>query len=438
MADRPLHRRILALAGPIILANLSIPLLSAVDTAVIGHFGAAHHMAGLALGAVVLSTLYWGFGFLRMGTTGFAAQALGAGDLTELGNSYARASILGLGIAALVLSIQWPIGAAAFSLLEGSPSALDAGQNYYKIRIWGAPAALTNFIIVGWLIGVQQARAALLIQIFMNGLNALLDIVFVVKLGWGVAGIAAGTLIAEYSALVLGIIIIRQQLKNLGAVIEPAAIWKIEGFRRLGAVNSNIFIRTAFLISAFAIFTREGSRLGDVILAANLILLNLQSFLSYGLDGFAQAAEALVGREVGAKDRQALRQVVKATSVWALIAAALYAIVYCTAGSVIITLFTNIETVQNTAIRYLPWLVVSPLISVWCFQFDGIYIGAQRTKEMRNMMAVAFAAFLAALFTLPPLWGNHGLWAAMMVFFAVRGVTLALHYPAVEKTAQLA
>lgn len=436
--DKALHRRVFALAGPIILANLSVPLLSAVDTAVVGHLGEAHHLAGLALGAVIFSTLYWGFGFLRMGTTGFAAQALGAGNLTELGNSYARATLLGLGIAALVLVLQWPIGAAAFSLLEGSPAALDAGQSYFEIRIWGAPAALANFVIVGWLIGVQRARDALAIQVFMNGLNALLDVVFVVEFGWGVAGVAAGTLIAEYSAVLLGLFIIRRQLRSFGAIIEPAAIWNGAGFRRLASVNGDIFVRTAFLITAFAIFTREGGRLGDVTLAANLILLNLQSFLSFGLDGFAQAAEALVGKEVGARDRKALRRVVKATSLWALITASAYTIAYGVAGTAFVALFTDIEIVQDAAIRYLPWLIASPLISVWCFQFDGIYIGAQRTREMRNMMAIAFAAFLAALFTLPPLWGNHGLWAAMMVFFAVRGLTLALRYPSVERAARSA
>lgn len=434
--DKALHRRVFALAGPIILANLSVPLLSAVDTAVIGHLGAAHHLAGLALGAVIFSTLYWGFGFLRMGTTGFAAQALGANNLTELGNSYARATILGLGIAALVLVLQWPIGTAAFSLLEGSPAAIEAGQSYFEIRIWGTPAALANFVIVGWLIGVQRARDALAVQVFMNGLNALLDVVFVVEFGWGVAGVAAGTLIAEYSAVLLGLFIIRRQLRRFGAIIEPAAIWNKEGFRRLASVNGDIFIRTAFLISAFAVFTREGGRLGDVTLAANLILLNLQSFLSFGLDGFAQAAEALVGKEVGARDRIALRRVVKATSLWALITALVYAAAYGVAGPAFVALFTDIEVVQDTATRYLPWLIASPLISVWCFQFDGIYIGAQKTREMRNMMAIAFAAFLAALLTLPPLWGNHGLWAAMMIFFAVRGLTLALRYPSVERAAQ--
>lgn len=436
MADKTLHRRVFALAGPIVLANLSIPLLSAVDTAVIGHLGAAHHLAGLALGAVMFSTLYWGFGFLRMGTTGFAAQALGAGDLDGLANSFARAAILGLAVAALVLAVQWPIGTAAFSLLEGSPAALDAGQQYYAIRIWGAPAALANFVIVGWLIGVQRARAALIVQVFMNGLNAVLDIVFVVEFGWGVAGVAAGTLIAEYSALGLGLLVMRRQLRSFGAIIKPAAIWDRQGFVRLASVNGDIFVRTAFLISAFAIFTREGGRLGDAILAANLILLNLQSFLSFGLDGFAQAAEALVGKEVGARDRGALRRVVKATSLWALMTASLYAVVYGFGGGAIIALFTDIDVVQDTALRYLPWLVASPLISVWCFQFDGVYIGAQRTREMRNMMAIAFAAFLAALLTLPPLWGNHGLWAAMMIFFAVRGVTLALRYPTVERAVQ--
>lgn len=438
MADRTLHRRVFTLAGPIILANLSVPLLSAVDTAVIGHLGAAHHLAGLALGAVIFSTLYWGFGFLRMGTTGFAAQALGAGDLTALGNSFARAIVLGLGIAALVLAVQWPIGSAAFSLLEGSPAAVDAGKIYFEIRIWGAPAALANFVIVGWLIGVQRAHAALIVQVFMNGLNAILDIVFVVEFGWGVAGVAAGTLIAEYSALVLGLFIMRRQLRGFGAVIEPSAIWNKEGFSRLASVNGDIFVRSAFLISAFAIFTREGGRLGDVILAANLILLNLQSFLSFGLDGFAQAAEALVGKEVGARDRKALRRVVKATSFWALITASAYTAVYGLAGTAVIVLFTDIDLVRDATIRYLPWLVASPLISVWCFQLDGIYIGAQRTREMRNMMAVAFAAFLAGLITLPPLWGNDGLWAAMMIFFAVRGVTLALRYSSVERAAQRA
>lgn len=427
-------RGVFRLAVPIILANLSLPLVGAVDTAILGHLDSPHHLAGLGIATVVFSTVFWLLGFIRMGTTGFTAQALGADDKAALGAAFARAVMLSLGMAVVLIAFQGPLGGAAFSLLEGSPAAMAAGEAYFHIRIWAAPATLINLVVVGWLIGLQHTRDALVIQLCLNGLNAGLDVLFVTGFGWGIAGVAVGTAIAEYAAAGLGIWIVLRRMHAYGAVIHWHDLWDQTGVARLFAVNGDIFIRTFFLVIAFGLITREGGRLGDYVLAANAILLNLQAFVSFGLDGFAQAAETLVGRAYGARNRAAVRRAVVVSTWWAGGLSLTYALVFLGAGPALISLYTGFEGVQDVALAHLPWLIASPIISVWCFQLDGVFIGAQRTRDMRNMMVIAFAAFVAALYGLLPVWGTHALWAALIVFFVVRGVTLAACYPALERS----
>lgn len=428
-----MHRRVLMLAAPIILSNLSIPLLGAVDTAVMGHLPDPAYIGGVAIGALIFSYIYWGFGFLRMGTTGLVAQAHGAEDAVELRAILGRSGLLAVGLAGLLLLFQRPLGAVAFAILESTPEVESLAGTYYTIRLWGAPAALLNYVAWGWLIGVQRMRSALALSVFMNGLNIVLDLVLVVGLGHGIAGVALATLISEWSALALAVWLVMRVLRKTRGAWVRERIFDGERIAGLLRVNADIFIRTLCLVSAFAWFTAQGARMGNVLLAANAILLNFQMFMAYGLDGFAHASEALIGSAVGAGDRHLLRRAVRTTTIWAVGTAALFALVYAGAGRMIIAALTSIPEVRAAAATYLPWVAVSPLISVWSFQLDGIFIGATRTPEMRNGMLISLGIFLAAGWILIPRMGNHGLWLAMMVFMVIRAVTLGAWYPRITR-----
>lgn len=432
-----MHRRVWRLAGPSILSNLSIPLLGAVDTAVMGHLPDPAFIGGVAIGALVFSYVYWGFGFLRMGTTGLVAQAYGARDGDEIRAILGRAMLLAILLAGVVLALQRPIDAVAFSMLDAGGDVERLAQTYFSIRIWGAPAALTNYVALGLLIGMQRMGTALALSLFMNGLNIGLDLWLVIGLGWGIEGVALATLISEWSAVVVALALIAGMVRRMGGRWSMARIGHSGRLLDLLRVNADIFVRTLCLISAFAWFTARGARFGTVTLAANAVLMNFQTFMSYGLDGFAHACEALVGGAVGARDRDALRAVVRTSSLWALLVALLYAGVYFGAGTVLIGALTSIEEVRVAAGRYLPWVALSPLLSVWSFQLDGIFIGATRTAEMRNGMLISLALFLGAGWMLTPVLGNHGLWCALMIFMVVRAVTLGLWYPRVVRAASM-
>ena len=432
------HREVWRLAGPIIVANLSIPLLGAVDTAVMGHLSEPYYLGAIAIGALIFSYLYWGFSFLRMGTTAFAAQASGAGDATEIAMALARAILSAAALGLAVVLIQAPIVSLALAFIDASAEVESHARSYYQIRIWGAPAALANFAILGWLFGIRRAGVALVMQIFMNGLNIVLDLWFVIGLGWGVEGVAAATVVSEYSACVLGFLLCKPRLRALRLTPRPLKFWiasvlESRAVARLFTVNRDIFVRTLCLVSAYAIFTARGARMGDVVLAANAVLLILQTFLSFGLDGFAQAAEAMVGGAKGARDRAALRVTVRVTTQWAAVTALVYALAYALLGEFLIALLTDMEEIKATARRYLPWLVASPLISVWCYQLDGIFIGATQSRDMRNAMILSFAVFVAAVALLQPQLGNHGLWLALMIFMVARAITLGVRYPRLER-----
>jgi len=427
------HRRVWRLAGPIILSNITVPLLGAVDTAVVGHLPEAYHLGAVAVGAMVFNFLYWAFGFLRMGTTGFTAQAYGAGDGDEVRANLARALLLAVALGLAMIALQWPIIAATFELVEASARVEQAARSYFAIRIWAAPAALVGFALLGWFIGIQNTRAALAVQLVMNGLNIALDLLFVLGFGWGVAGVAAATLIAQYVGLGVGLWLVRRNLSRIGGRFRSAAIWHGRRLRRLFAVNFDIFLRSLLLLFATAYFTAQGAKQGDVILAANAVLVNFVHFLAFGLDGFAFAAEALIGSAIGARDRTLLRQAVKLTSIWAGLCALGYFAVYAVASGLLIGLLTGVPEVKQAAVTYLPWVLLSPLVAVWSYQLDGIFIGATRTADMRNGMAIALLLFLATDQLCRPLIGNHGLWLAMTVMWLARAATLAVRYPSLER-----
>ena len=427
------HNRIWALSWPTILSNLTVPMLGAVDTAVMGHLPDPAYVGGVAVGAMIFSFLYWGFGFLRMGTTGFVAQARGRKDGDEIRAILARALLVGLMAAVVLMVAQLPLRLGAMGLLEAAPDVESLAGRYFDTRIWGAPATLANYAVLGWLLGMQHARAALAIQIVINGLNAALDIWFVVELGWDVEGVALATAIAQYTGACLGLVLIGVRLKNIPGIWSRNRILDLAELGALFRVSRDIFLRTLAMIFAWSLLTWMGARLGTTVLAANALLMNFQSFLAHGLDGFAHATSALVGEAVGAKNRDALRRTVIAATVMAAGVAVGYALIYALFGANLLALLTDIPELRAFAGDHLIWMTLSPLLSVWAYQLDGIFIGATRAAEMRNAMIVSVAIYTAAMFTLPDLLGNHGLWASVMLFMVVRALTLAAFYPRVER-----
>jgi len=429
------YRQVMHLAWPVILSNLSVPLLGAVDTAVIGHLPDASKLGAVAVGALVFSFLYWGFGFLRMGTTGFVSQAHGAGDATEIRAILARALLLGAGGTVLILLFQVPVVKIALSLVEASPDVSAGAEIYFKTRVWGAPAVLVNYCLLGMFIGLGKTKAALITQVFMNAVNIVLDLVFVMGLDMGVSGVALATAMAEYMAVIVGAILLYRELNRLGGQWVRAQIFSFGEIKKLMSVNRDIFIRTILLIFAFAYFTASAAKIGVETLAATAVAMNFMNFLAFGLDGFAFAAESMVGNAIGARQPEKLREVVISSSVLAVAVSVGYAVLYAVMGEVFINMLTSIEAVREDAYQYLPWLILMPVVAVWSYQFDGIFIGAMRTKEMRNGMIYAFVAYFIAIEVLGNIWGIHGLWAALVVFMIARGVSLAAVYPRVKAAA---
>ena len=427
------YRRVWSMAWPIMLSNVSVPLVGIVDTAVVGHLPNPVFIGAVALGAVVFSFLYWGFGFLRMGTTGLVAQDIGARDYDELRATLARALILAgvLGLAILVL--RAPAGELAFWALEGSSMVEGFAKQYYAVRVFAAPAALVNYVVLGFVIGIQNTRAALALMLLLNITNVLLDVLFVMGFGWGVEGVAAASLISEYSAAVFGLLLIRRILSRLDGRWQSYRLFDRSRLRTLLSVNLNIFVRTLCLIFAFFHFTSASARLGDIVLAANAVLMHFYTFMAYSLDGFAHAVEALAGAAFGSRNRRAFLNAVHASTVCAGLVAVLYCLVYAAFGGSIVALVTGISEVRTTAGEFLPWLAIAPIVSVWSFQLDGIFIGTTSTVAMRNAMLLSLAAFLIAVWLLLPLWGNHGLWAALMVLMVTRAITLGIWYPRIVR-----
>ena len=425
----------LNIAVPIVLSNATVPILGAVDTGVVGQMGAAAPIGAVGIGATILTAIYWIFGFLRMGTTGFAAQALGRGDTAEGAAILSR----GLAIAALgglaIIALQWLIFPLGMMLSPASAEVERLAQGYLAIRVWSAPALISTLVITGWLIAAERTRAVLVLQVVMNGLNIGLDLVFVLQLGWGVQGVAIATFMAEWSGLALGLWFCRGAFatpawRDRARVLDPARL------RHFAQVNTDILIRSLLLQVIFVSFLLIGARFGDVTLAANQILYQFMTITAFALDGFAFAAETLVGQAMGARRRAALRRAALLCSVWAMVSGALLAGAFAALGDTIIDVMTTAEPVREMARIYLPYMVLAPLLGVAPFMLDGIFIGATRTREMRNMMARSVAIYALAAAILIPTFGNHGLWMAMLTSFVARAVTLGLRYRALEAAAQ--
>lgn len=437
MTLRPMgitNRRVLAIALPIVLSNATIPLLGAADTAIVGQLGQAAPIGAVGLGAIILTSIYWIFSFLRMGTTGMVAQARGAGEAAETGALLMRGLLIGATAGLLFVAGQAAVFWAAFRLAPASPEVEALARIYLAIRIWGAPAAISVYALTGWLIGMEQTRGVLMLQLAMNGINVLLAVLFVFGFGWGVPGVATATLLAEWSGLLIGLWLCRPAFagntwRDWPRVFDPRRL------RRMAQVNGDILIRSVILQASFTSFLFFGAGLGDVTLAANQVLLQFLSVTSYALDGFAFAAEALVGQTLGAHARAELRRAARLTSAWGGGASLLMAAVILLAGPALIDLMTTAPEVRVEARIFLPWMAVAPLIGIAAWMLDGIFIGATETQAMRNAALVSVAVYAAAVALLLPTFGNHGLWAALMILNATRGVTLGLRYPALEARA---
>ncbi len=434
MAPRPVtHARVLRVALPILLANVTVPLLGMVDTAVVGQLGQAAPIGAMGLGAIVLASLYWVFGFLRMGTSGMAAQAQGAGDDAECTAILLRALIVGLGAGLAITALQWPLIHAALALSPGSGEVEVLTRSYLGIRIWGAPATIAAYAVTGWLVALERTRAVLVMQLVVNGVNIALDLWFVLGLGWGVSGVATATLIAEWGGLCLGLWLCRDAFR--AAALRPALarLRDAVALRRMALVNGDIMIRSVLLQGSFTAFMFLGAGLGDRVLAANQVLLQLLIVAGNLLDGFAFAAESLVGQAVGARSPKLLRRAAQLTSGWGVVAMALLALGFLVLGPGIIDAMTTAPGVREEARRFLPWLVAAPLISVAGWMFDGIFIGATCTAQMRRAMVLSVAVYAGAIAVLLPTLGNHGLWLSLMILNAVRGVAMARLWPEVER-----
>lgn len=439
MTDRVLaprdinNRRVLKIALPIVLSNVTIPILGAVDTGVVGQMGEAAPIGAVGIGAVVLSAIYWIFGFLRMGTTGLAAQALGQGNRAEVAALLTRVLMIGFAGGALIIALQLPILWSAFRLSPASPEVETLARGYMQIRIWSAPAAISVFGITGWLIAQERTRAVLVLQVWMNGINVLLNLWFVLGLGWGVNGVAFATFLADWSALAMGLYLCRAAFK-VPDWRDWARVFDRVKLRRMAQVNSDIMIRSLLLQVIFLSFLFLAADFGDVTLAANQVLLQFLSITSYALDGFAFSAEALVGQAVGARAVPLLRRSVWVASLWGLAASVLLAVGFWVFGNDIVAIMAKNTEVQAAAAIYLPWMVCAPVLALASFMLDGIFIGATRTADMRNMMALSTLVYVGAAFALVPYFGNHGLWIALLISFVARGATLAARYPSLERS----
>jgi len=420
------------LAGPIILSNISVPLVGAVDTAVVGHLPEPQSIGAVALGALIFSFLYWGFSFLRMGTTGFIAQAYGAGDWKSLSDTLLRVLLLAPLLGLVTIVIGWPLIDFVLYLIDSSVGVEALAADYSHIRIWSAPAVLCVYAFSGIFIGMHNTRAAFVLQLILNITNVLLDLLFVLGFNWGVEGVALASVLAEYLAMLCGFYLLRTQIRTAIGHFNRARLLARDALVRLFAANSNIFIRTLCLLFAFSYFTAKSASQGEVILAANVILLHLQSIMAYGLDGFAHAVEALAGSAYGAGRQRVFRRAVLLTSFWGAVIALLAGLVYFVFGDSIINLFTSIDAVADTASRYLPWMVIAPVLSVWSFQLDGIFIGTGHTRAMRNAMIFSLVAYLLLLQLTIPMFGNHGLFFGLAFFMLIRALSLLFYFPGIE------
>ncbi|MCA1756770.1 MAG: MATE family efflux transporter [Bacteroidales bacterium] len=430
---RIMNKRILDLAVPNIISNILVPLLGIVDMILMGHMGTDSYVGAVALGSLIFNFIYWGFGFLRMGTTGFTAQARGRRDLPETIHVLGRALLISVSAGIILILTRGPVEWLAFTLLDGEADVETLAASYFRIRIWAAPAALSQFALMGWFIGMQNARIPMVISIVVNLVNIGCNYFLVVVAGYDSDGVAAGTVVAQYTGLLLSLWFFRRYFSRLLKYVNREALIRLSSLNQFMSVNRDIFIRTMCLVLVFSFFTAQSASAdriagGDeTTLAVNSLLMQFFMFFSYLIDGFAYAAEAMTGRFIGAGSRRNLMRAIRLLFIWGAVISIVFTLIYLTAGEYIFRLLTSIPSVIENARPYFIWIILVPLISFTAFLWDGIFIGATAGKEMRNSMILATAlVFFPAWLVLEQLMGNHGLWLAFILYMAARGVTMTL------------
>lgn len=428
------HRQVWALSWPIIIANLSAPMVGLVDTAVMGHMSDPSYLAAVAIGSAVFTALYWSYGFLRMGTTALTAQAFGGKQSSELGAVALRALMVAGVFAALMLSVSGLLKTGGLLLFDASANVEAKAALYFDIRLFGLPAVLLQYVVFGILFGTQRMGFSLIVSAVTNLANVVLDFLFVVGFGWGVEGVAAGTAIAEWAGAIIGLLLAWRALTTAGASRPlPRDVFDRKRLMSLFEVSGNLIVRSLFVQLPFLLFAVFGARFGSIVLAANAVLMQLMMTMAFALDAFAHSAETLAGEAYGAEDARRLRDVTIKTGIWAAGFSLAIAVFYGIAGPHLIRLMTDQQELLSTALLYLPWVVAAPILSVVAFQLDGIFIGTTQTATLRNAMALSFACYAATTWLALPALGNHGIWLGMSVFFVVRSVLLLWRYPGIEK-----
>lgn len=417
-----MNRDILRLAIPNIISNITIPLLGLIDLALMGHLKSEVYIGAIALGGVIFNFIYWGFGFLRMSTSGFAAQAFGEQNSRETITVLARALAVAVFAGLIILTLQLPIAWAGFSLIGGSEEVKLLAREYFLIRVWAAPAALSQFVFSGWFLGMQNARYPMIVAISANVANILLSVLFVFGLNMKSDGVALGTALSQYIGLALAVFLFLKKYRELLSLVQKSRIFNVKKLTEFFRVNSDIFIRSFCIILVFTFFTSESANTNDTILAVNSLLIQLLLFFSFFIDGFAYAGEALVGKFFGARQSAQMTKAVKLLFLWGTGLAVGFTLVYLTGINTILRLLTSQQELIQQAQPYIIWVILIPLASFSSFIWDGIYIGATASAAMRNtLLGATFLVFAPVYFLLNPYWENHTLWLAMVLFMLARG-----------------
>ncbi len=421
-----INREILKISIPSIVTNITVPLLGMVDVAIVGHIGDAGYIAAIALATMVFNLIYWNFGFLRMGTSGLTAQAFGAQDKEEYLNVLVRGIVIALSVAVILLLLQYPIAQLCKRLIDSSPRTIDLMLTYFYIRIWAAPATISLYVLKGWFLGMQNAASPMWVATVLNLVNIVFSLLFVYAFDAGIAGVAWGSVLAQYSGLLLAIIIWVRRYGHFWHDIRWRAALQWRKMIRFFQVNADIFLRSLCMIAVFTFIPYISSSMGDEILAANTLLMQLFTLTSYVMDGFAYAGESLVGKYVGAKDRFKLRLTIRYLMCWGVALAVAFTLLFVFGGEMLLRILAKDEAVIGTAMIYMFWTYLLPFTGFAAFIYDGIYIGATATAAMRNVMFVATAIFFIIYYALAAHWGNHALWFAFIVFLIFRGLLMAL------------
>lgn len=417
-----MNKKILQLAIPSIVSNITVPLLGLIDVAIVGHLGSAAYIGAIAVGGMLFNIIYWLFGFLRMGTSGMTSQAFGQRDLKEVTRVLLRAVGVGLFIALCLLLLQYPIRKIAFLLIDATPEVRELATVYFNICVWGAPAVLGFYGFAGWFIGMQNSRFPMFIAITQNVVNIVASLSFVYLLDMKIEGVALGTLIAQYAGLFMASLLWLRYYGRLKIAFRWREIIGKTAMKRFFQVNSDIFFRTLCLVAVTTFFTSTGARQGDVVLAVNTLLMQLFTLFSYIMDGFAYAGEAMTGRYIGARNNTGLQRMIRLLFRWGWGLSLSFTILYMIGGQDFLRLLTNDTTVINAAGSYYYWVLAIPLAGFAAFLWDGILIGATATRLMLYSMLVASGMFFLIYYIFYALMGNHALWMAFLIYLSLRGI----------------